>query len=199
MSFINPESFKIGNQLRRAHFTFSRAKPLKAAFSRCLEDQFRSQLIEGVEARGIVVTGNSRVGKSRELKKLINDFNASETQMPDGRPAKVVSCVLSGRVSFKDLGVRTLSALGYEPRRTRTQEYIWQRVLDQAQGQGVVGIHYDECQHVFEKDAKSNRIFLDSFKSMMKEPRWPLMLILSGVSLPRKIGPLLWSRGGNKG
>ncbi len=124
MSFVNPESFKIGNQLRRAHFTFSRAKPLKAAFSRRLEDQFRSQLIEGVEARGIVVTGNSRVGKSRELKKLINDFNASETQMPDGKPAKVVSCVLSGRVSFKDLGVRTLSALGYEPRRTRTQAAV---------------------------------------------------------------------------
>ncbi|WP_108836160.1 hypothetical protein [Tateyamaria sp. Alg231-49] len=53
--------------------------------------------------------------------------------------------------------------------------------MDQAQGQGVVGIHYDECQHVFSAGAKSNAVFLDSFKSMMKEPRWPLMLILSGV------------------
>jgi hypothetical protein len=44
-----------------------------------------------------------------------------------------------------------------------------------------IGVHYDECQHVFIDGAKSNKIFLDSFKSMMKEPHWPMMLILSGV------------------
>ncbi|WP_108836161.1 hypothetical protein [Tateyamaria sp. Alg231-49] len=96
MSFIDPDRFKFGTELRNSHFEFSRAKPLRTAFSRCLEDQFRSQLIDGVEARGLVVTGSSRVGKSRELKKLIGTFNASKTQMPDGRPAKIVSCVLSG-------------------------------------------------------------------------------------------------------
>ncbi len=181
MSFINPDRFKIVDQLKRNHLVFPRAEELKTAFTKCLEYQFISQKNDCVEARGLVVTGNSRVGKSRELKKLIGDFNASKTQMPDGRPAKIVSCVLSGRVSFKDLGVKTLSALGYEVQRARTQEYIWERVLDQAQGQGVVGIHYDECQHVFAAGAKSNAVFLDSFKSMMKEPRWPLMLILSGV------------------
>lgn len=115
--------------------------------------------------------------------------------MPDGRPAKIVSCVLSGRVSWKDLGIKTLTALGYEIKARRTQSYIWERVLDQVQGQGVIGIHYDECQHVFIKNAASNRIFLDSFKSMMKETRWPLMLILSGVpSLTKFVQPYeqLW-------
>lgn len=181
MNFINPEMIAIATKLNQAHFEFPRANTLKQAFQRCVEERYMCQKISGMEARGLVVTGESRVGKSRELKKLISDFNESKTPMPDGRPAKIVSCLLSGRVTFKDLGIKTLKALGYEPQRTRTQEYIWERVLDQAQGQGVIGIHYDECQHVFIDGAKTNRTFLDSFKSMMKEPRWPLMMILSGV------------------
>lgn len=181
MSFINQEKIAIAAKLKAAHLKFPRAKTLNLALGKCVEEYFLSQQVPDLEVRGLVVTGQSRVGKSREMKKLIRDFNESETLMHDGRPAKIVSCLLSGRVTFKDLGIKTLTALGYDLQRSRTQEYIWERVLDQAAGQGVIGIHYDECQHVFVEGAKSNRIFLDSFKSMMKEPRWPLMMILSGV------------------
>ncbi len=181
MSFLNREKIEIAKRLKAAHLDFPRAEELKVAFQKCVEEYYVSQDIGGMEVRGLVVTGQSRVGKSRELKKLIKDFNASETLMPDGRPAKVVSCLLSGRVTFKDLGIKTLKALGYDLQGTRTQEYIWGKVTHQAKGQGVIGIHYDECQHVFHDGAKSNRFFLDSFKSMMKESGWPLMMILSGV------------------
>jgi AAA domain len=181
VSFVNVDKITVAAQLKAAHLNLPRAEELRVAFQKCVEDYYLSQEISDLEVRGLVVTGESRVGKSREMKKLIRDFNDSETLMPDERPAKVVSCLLSGRVTFKDLGIKTLKALGYDIKGTRTQEYIWERVLDQAEGQGVIGIHYDECQHVFYEGAKSNRIFLDSFKSMMKEPRWPLMLILSGV------------------
>jgi hypothetical protein len=181
MTFVNREKIEIAARLKSAHLEFPRATTLNLAFQKCVEEYYLNQQIADLEVRGLIVTGQSRVRKSRELKKLIRDFNASETLMPDGRPAKIVSCLLSGRVTFKDLGIKTLTALGYDLQRNRTQEYIWERVLDQAAGQGVIGIHYDECQHVFDEGAKSNRIFLDSFKSMMKEPRWPLMMILSGV------------------
>ncbi|WP_162798595.1 TniB family NTP-binding protein [Sulfitobacter sp. SK012] len=163
------------------HFELPRAEKLRGVFKRCLREYYVSQMAGNLEVRGLVVTGESRVGKTRELKKLISDFNESETPMPDGRPAEIVSCLLSGRVTFKDLGIKTLKALGYDIQGTRTQEYIWEMVLHQAKQQGVIGIHYDECQHVFSDGAKSNRVFLDSFKSMMKETRWPLMMILSGV------------------
>lgn len=181
MSFVNMEKINISRKLKAAHLELPRANELKVAFQKCVEEYHLSQSISDLEVRGLVVTGQSRVGKTRELKSLIREFNESGTLMPDGRPARVVSCLLSGRVTFKDLGIKTLKALGYDLQGTRTQEYIWERVLDQAEGQGVIGIHYDECQHVFSDGAKSNRIFLDSFKSMMKEPRWPLMMILSGV------------------
>jgi hypothetical protein len=51
----------------------------------------------------------------------------------------------------------------------------------QAEGQGVVGIHYDECQHIFSKhNPTANAIILDSFKALLKQINWPIMLILSG-------------------
>jgi hypothetical protein len=181
MTFMNMEKIGVASKLKAAHFELPRAEALKAAFGKCVEEYYLSRQIEDLEVRGLVVTGHSRVGKSLELKKLRREFNESGTLMPDGRPAKIVSCVLSGRVTFKDLGIKTLLALGYDLQRNRTQEYIWERVLGQAQEQGVIGIHYDECQHVFGDNAKSNKVFLDSFKTMMKEPRWPMMMILSGV------------------
>jgi len=182
MIALNMKKIELQTTLKAAHFELPRAKQLGAAFIKCVEEYYVSKLVEGMEVRGLTVTGESRLGKSREILKVIRTFNESETLMPDGRPARIVSCLLSGRVSFKDLGIKTLKALGYELRGFRTQEYIWEKVIDQAQDQGVIGIHYDECQHVFsDKADKTNRIFLDSFKSMMKEPRWPLMMILSGV------------------
>lgn len=180
-SYLDMEAISIAEPLKRAHFELPRAKELRGAFKRCFQEYYVSKMAGNLEVRGLVVTGESRVGKTREMKNLISDFNKSETLMPDGRPGKIVSCLLSGRVTYKDLGIATLKALGYDIQGTRTQEYIWELVLHQAEQQSVIGIHYDECQHVFRDGGKTNRNFLDSFKSMMKETRWPLMMILSGV------------------
>ncbi|WP_223429077.1 TniB family NTP-binding protein [Tateyamaria pelophila] len=179
--YLDMEDISIAGPMKMAHFELPRAKELRGAFKRCLREYYVSRMAGNLEVRGLVVTGESRVGKTREMKKLIGDFNKSETLMPDGRPGKIVSCLLSGRVTYKDLGIATLKALGYDIQGTRTQVYIWERVLFQAEQQGVIGIHYDECQHVFRDGGKTNQHFLDSFKSMMKETRWPLMMILSGV------------------
>jgi hypothetical protein len=55
-------------------------------------------------------------------------------------------------------------------------------VIKHAKLQGVVGIHFDECQHVFTEDGgRTNQQILDSFKALLKDSRWPLMLILSGI------------------
>lgn len=190
MSFIDHKQAEFLHLLRSAHFDFPRSTELRLALKNCVTNYYTSVAIGGAEARGLIVTGLSRVGKSQEIRRLIAEFNESSTLMPDDRPAKIVSCVLSGRVSWKDLGIQTLNALGYEIQASRTQTYIWNLVLEQVERQGVIGVHYDECQHVFVEGAKSNRNFLDSFKSMMKETRWPLMLILSGVpTLTKSVQP----------
>jgi hypothetical protein len=90
--------------------------------------------------------------------------------------------MLSGKITWKDLGVKILNILNYPLKGRRSQADIWEQVIKCAEIQGVVGIHFDECQHVFTKHGdQTNQQILDSFKTLLKESRWPLMLILSGI------------------
>jgi hypothetical protein len=182
-SFIDFTAVEAASSLKSAHYPFPRTKELHDALAWCVTDYY-AKAKSGLEfeARGLLVTGRSRVGKTREIQRLLSKFNQSATVMPDGRPARIINCTLSGRMSWKDLGMKTLTALGYPAAGRRTQNSIWDMVLDQAKRQGVVGIHYDECQHMFsDTGSATNRVVLDSFKALLKDPRWPLVLILSGV------------------
>lgn len=181
--FINMKAVAAAGPLKKAHYPFPRARELQDAVTSCMTDYYtKSGLGTAFEARGVLVTGKSRVGKTRELQRLIDRINDSNTIMPSGRPARIVNCTLSGRMTWKDLGMKTLMSLGYPAEGRRTQSYIWDMVLDQAERQGVIGIHYDECQHMFSDTGNAtNRVVLDSFKALLKETRWPLILILSGV------------------
>lgn len=149
----------------------------------CTTDYYTKALIGNpVEARSVLVVGDSRQGKSHEIEQLLQQFNDGSVVMPDGRPAKILYCMLSGKISWKDLGVRIVDLLGYKLKGRRTQADIWEMVIKYAKMQGVVGIHFDECQHVFtDTGHQTNQQILDSFKALLKETRWPLMLILSGI------------------
>lgn len=129
----------------------------------------------------MLVTGESRVGKTSETVRLVEEFNASMTEMPSGKVGKIIYCKLDGSISWKDLGHKTLEALGYTAHHRRTQGDLWRMVREQSCALGVVGLYYDECQHAFTSGEISNAKLLDRFKALMKEPEWPLMLILSGV------------------
>jgi hypothetical protein len=169
--------------LKAAHFPLPRGKELFEAMSWCASDYY-SKATAGrpFEARGVLVIGESRQGKSREIQRLLEKFNDGSVIMPDGRPAKIIHCILSGKVTWKDLGVKILEVLKYPLKGRRSQAEIWDLVIKCAELQGVVGIHFDECQHVFTEDGeRTNQQILDSFKTLLKESRWPLMLILSGV------------------
>lgn len=183
MSFVNMEAVSIRKPLKEARFPFNRAQSLEDAVSRVATGYFTDASIGGrFETRGVLVIGESRQGKSTEIDEMLKKFNDGTTIMPDGRPAKIVSCLLSGKVTWMSLGTEILDVLGYPLKGRRNQDYIWSKVRKYAEEQGVIGIHFDECQHVFtEGDSKTNNKFLDSFKSLLKDHRWPLMLIFSGV------------------
>ena len=142
------------------------------------------------EAKGPIVTGPSRIGKSGEIGKMLEAVNDGSTVMPDGRPAMIEKVTLDGSLSFKELGRRTLKdGLGYGKKASEkissraNQGDVWDQVFFQAKEQGVVGIHFDECQHIFSgKSPSVRKIVLDSSKSLLKRTDWPLKLILSGVN-----------------
>lgn len=130
----------------------------------------------------MLVTAPSRTGKTHELQYLLTQFNDARETMPDGKAAQFIRVILAGRMTWKDLGYRILEKLDYPVARTLSQARIWETVRQQAQKLGVIGIHFDECQHVFSrKRNNTNEKFLDEFKTLMKDPDWPFMLILSGV------------------
>lgn len=183
MSFIDQTLVDVRKPLLEARFSFGRAESLRDAMKWCATDYYSKAASGGqFEARGIVVIGESRQGKTTEIESLLRAFNDGTTIMPDGRPAKVVSCLLSGKVTWKDLGVVILEVLGYPIRKQSSQTEIWSKVRKYAELQGVIGIHFDECQHVFTAaDTATNQKILDSFKSLLKDHNWPLMLIFSGI------------------
>ena len=190
MSFIQEKTFAVTKTLEGAHYDFERANVLRSGMEWMITDYAaKSSNGKSFEAKGLIVTGPSRIGKSGEIEKMLEAVNDGSTVMPDGRPAKIEKVTLDGSLSFKELGRRTLKdGLGYgkggsEKISSRAnQSDVWDKVFFQAKEQGVVGIHFDECQHIFSGKSESVRkIILDSFKSLLKRTDWPLMLILSGV------------------
>ena len=142
MSFVDTAEVNVRKPLMEARFPFNRADDLADAMKWCATDYYTKASIGGrFEGRGIIVIGDSRQGKSTEIDRMLKKFNDGTTTMPDGRPAQIVSCLLSGKVTWKDLGIEILSVLGYPMKGRHGQSDIWAKVRKYAELQGVVGIH----------------------------------------------------------
>ena len=115
MSFVNLASAGRISALKGAHYSFPRAKRLREGMEWMVTDYYaKSALRRPFEARGLLVTGPSRIGKTTEIRRQLVSLNDGSTKMPDGRPARFVSVVLKGLLSWKDLGIHTLrEGLGY--------------------------------------------------------------------------------------
>jgi hypothetical protein len=183
MSYLNQKKRDILRPFIKAYYRFPRRKQLDEQMAYVVTDYFtKLDIGKPFEARGLIVTGESRSGKTKEIDAAVEEFNAKGYKLPDGMPARFVQCTLSGMLSWKDLGIEVLEALGTPMRAQRTQSHIWNEVEKQARLQGVIGIHFDECQHMFTETGKTtNAKVLDGFKSLCKNKRWPFVLILSGV------------------
>lgn len=183
--FVIPSVRDTAARTARQVFPFGRATRLKEVIGRVFS-QHLGKLESGArfETECILVTGKSGSGKTTEVSELIERFNANKIALPSGHPARFADCMLRGTQGWKDLGRNTIQALGYplHDKARLTQSEIWERVVTEARLAGVVGIHYDEAQHIFRKKNEADRLaILDSFKTLMKSHDWPLILIFSGV------------------
>lgn len=184
-SFVIPSLANLNADLAQRHYPLDRGRELHRAFAQCFSRHLgRLRSGQAFEARSLLVTGLSGSGKSKEILHLLDLFEKDGVELPCGRPARFARCVLDANGSWKDLGRKTLHALGYplSNKTRRTQFEIWEMVKTQAALQGVIGIHYDEAQHIMRGKSETDVMtVLDAFKTLMKNNDWPLMLILSGV------------------
>lgn len=183
--FVISSLVDLNADLAQRHFPLARGVKLQQTFAQ-LFSRHLGLLQSGkqFEAHSLLVTGPSGSGKTTEIDDMLNRFNDSGVPMPGDNRAQFASCVLDAKGSWKDLGRKTLDALGYSitSKTRRTQFEIWNLVILQAKRQGVVGIHYDEAQHIMRGKSEAEVMsVLDAFKTLMKSHDWPLMLILSGV------------------
>ncbi|MEJ6404803.1 hypothetical protein [Yoonia sp. 2307UL14-13] len=185
MSFVDFEAAEVIRTLKGAHYQFPRAERLRAAIADMTTKYYaEAGLADDFEATAVLVVGPSRIGKTSEIDHQRVLFNDAQIKMPDGRQAMMVKVMLRGSSKWKELGVLTLRALGYdkEIRGAVNQTQIWNQVVFHAKANGVVCIHYDECQHIFiRRSAEIQNEIRGCFKSLLKQPEWPLMLIFSGV------------------
>ncbi|MEL6692735.1 MAG: ATP-binding protein [Pseudomonadota bacterium] len=183
--FVIPEIRETAAFTEDRVFPLKRAVRLKTEFARVFSHHLGS-MESGArfETESILVTGQSGSGKTKEIRELLKRFNGSDIALPSGQPARFAECILTGTQGWKDLGRNTIRAIGFplHEKARLTQAEIWERVVDEAKLAGIVGIHYDEAQHIFRKKNDTDRLaILDSFKTLMKSHDWPLILIFSGV------------------
>ncbi|GGL81665.1 ATP-binding protein [Wenxinia marina] len=185
MSFVIDEIVSSRQSLSWRTFPLRRAEELKANIARIFSQHLGDLKQDiGFESQCLVVTGEPGSGKTKEVKHQIAQFNDGRIPLPDGKPSRMVSCLLDAKGGWKDLGSTTLRSLGYpiENLSRHTQASITAKIVDHAKRCGVVGMYFDEAQHILRSKNETNRhVILDSFKTLMKSQDWPLMLILTGV------------------
>lgn len=183
--FINETYRDAAAKAAERLFPLKRANQLQSDFVRLFSTHL-GHLIGGgrFEAEGLLITGQSGSGKTTEIRSLLERFNADGVQLPNGMPASIAECSLKGIESWKGFIKSASDAVGFSigEKARLTQGEIWGIVVREAKLNGVIGIHFDEVQHIFRKKGEVDRLaILDSFKSWMKSYDWPLMLIFSGV------------------
>lgn len=183
--FILPEVRETAACFSGRHYQFNRSQELQTSLAQIFSRHLGN--LEGggrFETEGLLVTGESGSGKSKEVGHLVEKFNDSKAILPSGETAKIASCLLDGKSGWKGLGKKSAKAIGYhiDEKARNTQDRIWEKFALQAKLQGYVGIHYDEAQHIFRKKSEAESLaILDSFKTLLKSQDWPLILIFTGV------------------
>ena len=183
--FIQEEVVNQAEQTTGRLFRLPRRQTLEDEFSMLLSSHLgRMRSGAYFESEVLLVTGKSGAGKTTEIESMIKDFNSEQIALPSGSNARLASCELDRKGNWKALGRKTLKSMGYpvSDKARLTQAEIWDRVFQQGEMQGCVGLNYDELQHILaDKEGEALEEELDSFKSILKSKSWPFFLILSGV------------------
>jgi hypothetical protein len=166
------------------HYELPRCIDLHAALQR-VEDQFIASFRGGKnhDARGVILTGGTRAGKTHDLKMTLREFAANPNPLGDGFERNFVRVSLRSSIGWKQLGSALLTELGYPTDLDhRSSDLIWRRVEGLLERQKRLVVQIDECQHLMSgKSTKELLPVLDGLKDMMKRSAWPVILIISGV------------------
>lgn len=144
----------------------------------------RAEIEAGIveEARGIALIGASGSGKSTAVRQLLARHESLVLSNPETARADVISLAVPTPATAKFVGMTTLEALGLQLRRDRTAQTIWTMVKDHLRERQTLFLHYDEAQDLsLHQTPKELTSIVNTLKSLLQNPDWPVGLILSGT------------------
>jgi hypothetical protein len=149
-----------------------------------LEDRRRAELSEGLqpEARGLAVIGNSGSGKTDGVSHFFRKHETLSLLADGDDTADVASFLVPSPATLKGVGLSCLSGLGYPLMRDRTAGIIWELVQSHLQELQVMFLHLDEAQDLMGSQSDREMVsVVNTLKSVMQNPKWPVSLVLSGT------------------
>ncbi|MDM7458009.1 MAG: TniB family NTP-binding protein [Paracoccus sp. (in: a-proteobacteria)] len=171
---------------------FSETEPfhaLQAEFVRQLGSR-RAEIEAGriLPVKGIALIGASGSGKSTLAARLFR-VTPDLVLAQDGLSrCDVVSLTVPSPATLKSVGRAILEALGYPLKRERTADAIWELVRVFLKERQVLFLHLDEAQDIARHQTpKEMQAVINTLKTMMQHPSWPVGLILSGMPALRDI------------
>lgn len=169
----------------RSIFSSNRAyRMFEERFDYLLERR-HSEITAGIvaEARSIALIGNSGSGKTTAARHLITCHPELVLNDPASARMDVASLPVPTPATLKFVGQTTLAALGFQLRRERTAQTIWEMVKDHLHERRTLFLHYDEAQDLATHQTPRELIsVVNTLKSLMQHPVWPVGLILTGTA-----------------
>jgi len=130
------------------------------------------------KVRGIALIGASGTGKTTAINRLLSLHDAPNVDAD----CQVISVSVPSPATEKYVGQTILHALGYELTTKREAWYIWDLVRHHLKARKILFLHLDEAQDLSAKGTKTETTaVVNTLKSLMNDPAWPVMVILSGT------------------
>lgn len=143
-------------------------------------DHAKRALLEGVALVGM---GASAAGKTTAFEHMFASFREFDNYKDRANDAPLLSVRAPPACTPMRLALTLLEELGYPMEAKHAEHRLWKEVHERLETRMIKVVHIDEMQHATHVANQVEIARLGaSLKAMLLNPRWPVMLVMVGIS-----------------